>query len=318
MKLSEISTIGNIGAGTMGHATALQFAMSGYRVNLLDTSEEALHEGISGIKKDIETFQESGILKEDPNEILNRITVTTNYATALKNADFIIESVVENLDVKKSVWQEAEKNTGKNTIMATNTSGLSPSEIQSVLENPDRFVVAHFWNPAQLMPLVEIVPGEKTSKTTIDITEQLINKIGKHAVSLKKESLGFVGNRIQLAVLREAFHIINEGIATPEAVDDIVKYSLGRRWSLIGPVASADLGGLDVFKNISSYLYDDLASEKGTDSLLAKMIDEKKLGLKSGKGFYDWNGSEGKEIVDTRNKELLKLLKSDIEQDQKD
>lgn len=313
MELSDIKLIGNIGAGTMGHATALQFAMNGYNVNLLDTSDEALNHGMEEIRDDLKTFNKAGILKKSPEEVINRIHITTDYSKALKDVDFVIESVVEKLEVKQSVWQKVEKNIDKGTIMATNTSGLSPAAIQAVLKNPENFIVAHFWNPAQLMPLVEIVPGDKTSVETVKITQQIMNHIGKHAVSLQKESLGFVGNRIQLAVLREAFHIIREGIASPEAIDDIVKYSLGRRWSLVGPLASADLGGLDVFKNISAYLYSDLADDKGTDKLLSEMIDANRLGLKSGQGFFNWNGAEGKNMIDKRNSELLKLLKDDFD-----
>ncbi|ANZ60215.1 3-hydroxyacyl-CoA dehydrogenase family protein [Secundilactobacillus paracollinoides] len=314
MELAKIKTIGNIGAGTMGHATALQFAMRGYQVNLLDTSKEALERGIDGIKNDIKTFQDAGMLTDTAETVLARIHTTTDYKTTLAGADFVIESVVEDMAVKQLVWQEAEKYVSDHTILATNTSGLSPTEIQSVLNKPERFVVAHFWNPAQLMPLVEVVPGKATSEATVSDTVALMNHIGKHAVPLKKESLGFVGNRIQLAVLREAFHIVDEGIATPEAVDDIIKYSLGRRWSLVGPIASADLGGLDVFKNISSYLYADLAADKGTDPLLDKMVSEGKLGLKTGQGFFPWTGEAGETIVNDRDTQLLKLLKEDSEQ----
>lgn len=313
MNISDIKTIANIGAGTMGHATALQFAMHGYEVNLLDTSQEALDHGLNGIKQNIKTFQSGGILLDTPENILSHIHPTTDYKTALTDADFVIESVIEKIEIKRKVWKDAEKFVSDQVVLATNTSGLSPSEIQSVLSRPERFVVAHFWNPAQLMPLVEVVPGKDTVESTIKTTVDLMNHIGKHAVSLKKESLGFVGNRIQLAVLREAFHIINEGIATPEAIDDIIKYSLGRRWSLVGPVASADLGGLDVFKNISAYLYDDLAAEQGTDSLLDKMVNNGHLGLKSGQGFFNWQGHTGAEIVEKRDAQLLQLLKRDEE-----
>ncbi len=313
MNFTDIKTVGNIGAGTMGHATALQFAMHGFNVNLLDTSQEALDRGLEGIKQNIKTFQSAGVLPDKPDRILDRVHLTTDYKTALADADFVIESVVEKIEIKKLVWQEAEKYVADSTILATNTSGLSPTEIQSVLKKPERFVVAHFWNPAQLMPLVEVVPGKYTVESTINDTVELMNHIGKHAVPLKKESLGFVGNRIQLAVLREAFHIVNEGIATPEAVDDIIKYSLGRRWSLVGPIASADLGGLDVFKNISAYLYADLAAEQSTDSLLDKMVKNGKLGLKSGQGFFNWKGNSGEKIVKDRDVQLLKLLKQDQE-----
>lgn len=314
VKMNDIKVIANIGAGTMGHATAMQFAMKGYQVNLLDMSQAALKHGLELIDHDLDTFEQNGIIKGNQKaDILARIVPTTDYSDALTEADFVIESIVEDLKVKQNVWQKAEHYVSDHTIMATNTSGLSPTAIQEGLKHPENFVVAHFWNPAQLMPLVEVVPGERTAEDTVKTTVSLMNHIGKHAVALKKEALGFVGNRLQLAVLREAFKIINDGIASPAAVDDIVKYSLGRRWSLLGPIASADLGGLDVFKNISSYLYDDLANNTGTDPVLKKMVDQGDLGVKSGKGFYDWEGDNGKEAILMRDINLLKLLKNDEE-----
>lgn len=311
MKLTDIKTITNIGAGTMGHATALQFAMAGYPVRLYDYQQTGVQRGQEAIAHDLATFEQAGLLTEPADEILKRITYTTDLAQACQNTDFVIESIVEDQQIKQQVWQKVEQLVGPETVLATNTSGLSPTALQSVLKRPGRFVVAHFWNPAQLMPLVEVVPGKQTNQGTVDLTVALMNKIGKHAVPLKKEALGFVGNRIQLAVLREAFHIVDEGIASPEAVDDIVKYSLGRRWNLVGPIASADLGGLDVFKNISSYLYADLANVTKTDPTLEKMVDDGKLGLKSGQGFYDWQGDAGQQMVADRDAALLNQLKSD-------
>ncbi|WP_349630345.1 3-hydroxyacyl-CoA dehydrogenase family protein [Lentilactobacillus sp. Marseille-Q4993] len=312
MKISDVKTVANIGAGTMGHAIALQFAIHGYNVNLLDNNDAAIERGIKLIDEDLKTFVENGIVdNKDVDDVLDRIDATTDYETALTDADFVIESIVEDIDVKKQVWQRVEKFVGDEVVLATNTSGLSPTEIASVLKNPQRFVVAHFWNPAQLMPLVEVVPGEKTNQTTVDFTTELITEIGKHAVPLKKESLGFVGNRIQLAVLREALSIVEKGIATPEAVDDIVKYSLGRRWSILGPIISADLGGLDVFDNISKYLYADLANETGEDQALKQKVLADEKGRKSGKGFYDWQGDEAERIVSERDRLLLKMLKED-------
>ncbi|MTV82754.1 3-hydroxyacyl-CoA dehydrogenase family protein [Secundilactobacillus folii] len=312
MTIKKIKTITNIGAGTMGHAIALLFALKGYSVNVLDTSTKALNEGFKNIKKDLEIFNSANILTEPDVEIINRLHFTTNYEDALSSVDYVIESVSENMAVKKSVWKKVENYVTDDTILATNTSGLSPTEIQSILSKPERFVVAHFWNPAQLMPLVEIVPGAKTSQKTVNITVELMNHIGKHAVPLKKESLGFVGNRIQMAVLREAFNIIRQGIASPQSVDDIVRYSLGRRWNLVGPVASADLGGLDIFKNISSYIYADLSAETGTDPSLEKLVAENSLGLKTGKGFFDWSAKNGKKIIRQRDKELMSLLKANL------
>lgn len=315
MTNDDLKIIGNIGAGTMGHATALQFAMHGYPVHLLDQSDAALAAGMAAIEQDLATFADAGLLTDSIATIMSRITPTTDYAAALSDVDFIIESVAENLQVKQSVWRRVESIVGTAVTMATNTSGLSPTAIQSVLKRPERFVVAHFWNPAQLMPLVEVVPGEQTETATVNTTVALMRAIGKHPVALKKASLGFVGNRIQLAVLREALHIVAEGIASPAAVDEVVQTSLGRRWGLVGPIASADLGGLDIFDHISQYLYADLANETTGDATLAKKVAAGDLGLKSGQGFYDWSGTAGQDLVKHRDAELLALLQHDRSSD---
>jgi len=311
MDLQHIQLIGNLGAGTMGHATALQFALHGYQVNLVDQTQAGLDRGLALIKHDLTTFEQADLLAETPATILARVHPTTDLQAAFKDVDLVIESIVEDLAVKQQVWQDVEQVVGDQTILATNTSGLDPTALQSVLQHPQRFVVAHFWNPAQLMPLVEVVPGAQTDQATVDLTVDLMNHIGKHAVPLKKAALGFVGNRIQLAVLREALHIVDDGVATPEAVDDIVTYSLGRRWNLVGPIASADLGGLDIFKNISAYLYADLSAEQGADPALTRQVAANQLGLKTGQGFYNWTGDAGKQVIARRDAALLRQLKDD-------
>ena len=313
MKVEDIRVIGNIGAGTMGHATALQFAMKGYPVRMVDTSQESLDRGQALIEHDLGTFIDAGLVPADEREaILARIHAGTEYG-ALADTDFVIESVLEDMDVKHQVWRQVEAIVSDQTILATNTSGLSPSGIATVLNHPARFLVAHFWDPAQLMPLVEVVPAEDTDMDMVDATVELMNRIGKHAVALSAESLGFVGNRIQSAVIRECLNIVNRGIASPQAVDDIVKYSLGRRWSILGPIASADLGGLDVFDNISKYLYDDLDNQPGEDRTLKAKVDAGQLGAKTGQGFYSWAGAKSRGMIRDRDRLLLQALVSDGE-----
>ena len=209
--VDDIKTIANVGTGTMGHAITLQFALSGYPVHLVGRGEASLEKAMKAIRSDAEDFAEAGLLKDGDtlDAVLARITGYADYASG--------------------VWAEVEHAAPKDAILSTNTSGLSPTALQSVLKKPERFVVAHFWNPAQLMPLVEVVPGEKTDPKVVDITFDLMAKIGKKPAKIKKESLGFVGNRLQLAVLREAFYIVQQGIADAATVDDVMKYSLGRR-----------------------------------------------------------------------------------------
>nr|WP_244569229.1 3-hydroxyacyl-CoA dehydrogenase family protein [Bifidobacterium hapali] len=256
--VDDIRTVANVGTGTMGHAIALQFALAGYATHLVGRSEASLDRAMTNIRADAGTFADAGLLRdgESVDDVLARITPVIGYEQGVADADFVIEAIAENLDVKREAWLEIEQFAPKDAIFATSTSGLSPTAIASVLERPERFVVAYFWNPAHLMPLVEVVPGERTDLQVLDTIVELMRRIGKKPAKLNKEALGFIGNRLQMAVLREEFHIIQEGIADAATVDDVMKYSLGRRWNLVGPVASIDLGGLDVFYNISIYLFD--------------------------------------------------------------
>ncbi len=320
MRVEDMTTIGAIGSGTMGHAIALEFAVHGYQVHLVDQSDRLLDHGLDLIRADASEFASHGLLKEgeDVDDVLSRVSPFTDYHEALAGVGYVTESVAENMDVKHEVWLKAEEAAPTDAIFATNTSGLSPTKIASVLAHPERFLVAHYWNPAHLMPLVEVVPGGKTSLEAVDATLDLLKAIGKKPTRLNKESLGFVGNRIQMAVLREAFHIVEEGVASAEDVDAIVKYSLGRRWSILGPIASADLGGLDVFAAISSYLFKDMDNGVDTPALLAEKVKEGHLGNKTGQGFYAWSGQEGAETVARRDEELMEALVRDSQESPKE
>ena len=247
MKLEDIKRICNLGTGTMGFGTALMFAMHGFEVRMFGRSEASVDRGFRSIKQALETYLRHDLVREEEiPAILGRIHGVTTLEQAAAGADFVIESIAEVLQAKREVFARLEKMCAPDVIFATNTSGLSPSEIAQALKHKDRFVVAHFWNPPHLIPLVEIVPGKHTSPETVEITWKLIEKTGKKPVALKREALGFIGNRLQLALLREALYIVESGIATREAVDATVKYSLGRRLGATGPLESSDLGGLDI------------------------------------------------------------------------
>lgn len=313
MKVEDIKNICNLGTGTMGHGTAVLFAMAGYHVRMYGRSAESIERGLSGIKAALATYKEHGLVSEgDIPQILGRIKGVTTLAEAAEGADFVIESVAEELEVKHKVFKELDKLCAPHTIFATNTSGLSPTAVAEAISRKDKFVVAHFWNPPHLVPLVEVVPGKHTAQETVDITWKLMEKIGKKPVALKREALGFIGNRLQLALLREAMYLVEQGIATPEAVDTTVKYSLGRRLSTTGPLESADLGGLDIFYNISSYLLPDLCNDPGVPAVLREAKQQGNLGTKTGKGLYDWTDAEKlSKIKKTREAILLEWLQKD-------
>jgi len=312
MKVEHIKNICNLGTGTMGFGTALLFAMAGYNVRMYGRTAESISRGMTGIKAALTTYREQNLVQEsDIALILGRIQGVTTLEEAAANADFVIESVAEDLKIKQEVFAKLDKLCPPHTIFATNTSGLSPTAIAEAVERKDKFVVAHFWNPPHLLPLVEVVPGKHTSQQTVDTTWQLMEKIGKKPVALKREALGFIGNRLQFALLREALHIVESGIASQEAVDTTVKYSLGRRLSTTGPLESADLGGLDVFHNISNYLMADLCNTAGASPLLKAAVAKGTLGAKTGTGLYEWTPEELSAIKKTREEILIEWLHKD-------
>lgn len=313
MKVEEIKNICNLGTGTMGFGTALFFAMKGYNVRMYGRSEASIERGFNSIKQALETYKENNLVTdEEIPKTLSKIIGCTTLEDAAKDADFVIESIAEDLEIKKEVWAKIEKLTKPETIFATNSSGLSPTAIAEALTRKEKFVVAHFWNPPHLVPLVEVVPGKYTSEETVKITWELIEKIGKKPVALKREALGFIGNRLQLALLREALYIVESGIATQEAVDTAVKYSIGRRLSTTGPLETADLGGLDIFYNIAAYLNEDLCDRKDPSDLLKKAVTEKTLGAKTGTGLYQWTPDALAKIKKTRENILIEWLQKDL------
>jgi 3-hydroxybutyryl-CoA dehydrogenase len=301
--IERIQNICAIGAGAMGAGTALCFAIAGYAVTLYDINDASLENGMKNMRE--------ALAATDIPTILARIQTTTTLETAAQNADFVIESIVEILAVKQNLFATLDKLCPAHTIFATNTSGLSPTAIAESINRKDKFIVTHFWNPPHLIPLVEVVPGQHTSQATVDTAFALMLKIGKKPVALARESLGFVGNRLQVALLREALHIVAEGIASAADVDTVVELTLGRRLAVTGPLKSADLGGLDIFKNIFGYLGADLCNAPHTPALLEQTVAAGHLGAKTGEGFYPWPTDQLAAIRAERVEELFRHLKND-------
>jgi 3-hydroxybutyryl-CoA dehydrogenase len=235
----------------------------------------------------------------------------TTLAEAAAGADFVIEAIVEDLAVKQGVFREVEALVPPHTILASTTSGLDPTKLAALTRRPERVIVTHFWNPPHLLPLVEIVRGEKTTDATVGVAMALVARLGKKPIEVKKAIPGFVGNRLQFALLREALYIVEQGWATPEDVDAAVKYSFGRRLAVTGPLESADLGGLDVFYSIQSYLNQDLCHERGPSQLLKEKVERGELGVKTGRGFYDWQDGRVLAIKKAREEDLIKRLQED-------
>lgn len=305
----KIKNVGITGAGIMGSGIAQIFKRNGYNVKIVDINDEALDKSKELVRIYNESLVEEGIIDlNKAKEIEDSIIYSTDL-NVLADSDLVIEAIVEKIEIKQKHWQEIEKICSKNCYFATNTSGLSINEICLLVEDKTRFVGTHFWNPPHLIPLVELIRNDKTSDETLEVLMEVISSIDKEGVIVKKDAPGFIGNRIQFAIFREAMHIVNEGIADAIDVDKAMKYGPGFRYPVIGPLETADLGGLDTFYYISSYLFNSLTASKDIPKILKDKIDSNKLGVKSKEGFYDYSAGKDAEIIKRRDRMFFKMLK---------
>ncbi len=297
------------GAGTMGASLAQVYAKAGYKTVVYDIADNCLERGRHLIEINEKTLVDEDIITaEESEKIMSLITFTTD-KSCFYDCGLVVESIVENMDIKKNFWKEVSALVKDDTLLATNTSGLHITEIAEAVKNPERFVGQHWLNPPHLLPLCEIVVGEKTSEDTVKKMRQLVNELGKSPVVVKDIN-GFLINRIQFAVLREALYLVETGAATVEDIDTVMKAGMGLRYAALGPFGVADFGGLDTFDHINSYLNESLCDSKEGSPLLRKMVEKGKLGVKSGEGFYDYSGDKADKAVAQRDKLYIELAKT--------
>jgi 3-hydroxybutyryl-CoA dehydrogenase len=301
-----------IGAGTMGHSIALNAAWMNQSVRLYGMDDLDIDRAWSGITTKVNVLVMNDVLSsEEGKNILSNITITSKLEEALDGTTFVIEAIPEDLGLKQKFYQKLDSICSSNVILASNTSGLSPTEIAKLTQYPERVLVTHFWNPAHLIPLVEVVKGQHTSIEAIDRAMKFLRNIKKKPILVKKDIPGFVGNRLQYALFREAQFLLEEGVASMEDIDDAVTYSIGRRLPITGPFMTADLGGLDVFHAISNYLFEDLSTANKSMKSMANLVKEKNYGVKTGKGFYQWDDNFIETIAKHREEFLIERLKVD-------
>ncbi len=302
----KIKNIFIIGAGLMGSGLALTFASRGYNVYILDLNYDLLSKALANIRNNLKMLNDGGItFEDDSGTILGRVHTMLSMQEAAAAADFVIEAVAEDLELKQGIFQELDRLCPADIILASNTSVISITEIASKSMHKERIIGTHFWNPPYLIPLVEVVKADKSSETAIDIACTLMEKAGKHPVKVMKDVPGFIGNRLQHALWREAISIVQNGIADAASVDDVVKKGFGIRLPVLGPLENADMVGLDLTLSIHSYILKHLEASPGPSPLLTEKVSLGELGFKSGSGFYRWTESE---IKKSRDKLLNHLL----------
>ena len=303
-----------VGSGLMGHGIGQTFALGGYQVTLNDLDEERLQRALAGIRHNLSLFIDEGLVTPgDAEAALGRITLDVDLPRAASDVDLVVEATFESLEGKRSVLHRLGELCSPRTLLASNTSGLSVNAMAPSTGRADRFVVAHFWNPPHLIPLVEVVRGDDTAESTIQTMVAVLRSIGKVPVVVQKDVLGFVGNRLQYALFREALGLVQNGVCTAEDIDTVVKMSFGRRLTTAGPLETADINGADLFYSISQYLFPDLDAAQAPHPFFVKLIEAGHTGVKVGEGFREWPGGRADEIRQRRDRELIRWLKVDKE-----
>ncbi len=308
MTLHGIKRILVVGAGTMGHSIALVFARGGYEVDLVDIEEEILQRSLNLIQADLLTLKEvRAVAARSIPEILNRIHPTTSLEVA-KKAHFVIEAISESPEAKRELFRTLDRLCPQEAVFASNTSYLNIFQLAKGIR-PQKMLICHWYAPPHLIPLVDLVKGPQTSEKTIQTARELLLKLGKKPVVMKKFIPGYIVNRLQRAMAREIFFLLDGGYATPEEIDQAVKSSLGIRIPVVGVVQRYDFTGLDLALTFERNPSIRLVSKERRPKTLSQLVRRGHLGIKSRKGFYDYSSKSIEDVFKERDRNLLKVIK---------
>jgi len=312
MKLDEIKKILIVGAGTMGHGMAQVFATEGYDVSLFSRTRETLDRARVLMETSLGVFAREGLVpKKNIRKIMARVKMTQSLEEGAAEADIAFETVVETKDSKIDIFARLDRLCPQRTLLASNTTALNIFDFVKT-SRPDKVLIGHWYTPPQLIPLVDIVKGPETSEESLMLMYDLIKKIGKTPLLMKKFSSGYVVSRIQIATLREIFYLLDNDVVTPEGLDDAAKTGLALRMLVMGLVQRMDFGGLDLtYKNITNpYVQSTLTPIDYKPKKLEELVKAGHLGVKTGKGFYDYKGRSEAELCEERDIKLIKMLKA--------
>jgi len=294
-----------VGAGLMGHGIAQEFAVAGYDVSLTDTNSEVLEGAIERIRMNLQRMVTLELVdSEKALAAPERISTTPDLSVAVSDVDVVIEAASENLGLKQRLFGEMDRICRPDTILASNSSSFMPSELNPQVTHRGRVLVAHYFNPPHFLPIVELVRGPETDEAVVDTMRALLLGIGKHPAVVNKEARGFVGNRLQLALFREALSIVEQGIAGVDDVDTVVRYGFGRRLAAAGPFEIADAAGSDLWAEVAANLLPNISAATEIPAFYKEMLQRGEHGMKSGKGFHDWTAESADDARDRIAKSL--------------
>jgi 3-hydroxybutyryl-CoA dehydrogenase len=309
MKAGDIESVVVIGAGTMGEGIAQNFATAGLSVRLVGREKDRLSACLKQIGANLRLMSEYGLLKEETSSIQTRIdtSIMEDLDEATKGCGLIVETIPEVLQIKRELFTKLDGLPDK-VILASNTGSLTITSIAAGMRTPGRIVGLHYFNPAHIVPLVEIHRGTGTTDETVEAARTIMVQVGKTPVLIRKEISGFVINRIQSAMSREANYLIDEGVITPEDLDEAAKASYGFRLACIGPMEQQDLGGIDTLSRGMQIIYKTLCNTTEPAPHILEKVRRGEVGIKSGKGWYDYQGRSRAEILEERDRKLLEQL----------
>jgi 3-hydroxybutyryl-CoA dehydrogenase len=306
MPLTQIHHVAVVGTGQMGPGIAQACATAGYPTVLISRSTANLEKAKEKMRANLRAMSEYDLLRSDEIEpTLGRISLRADGLAGAADADLVVEAVSEDLPLKQHLFAELEQVCRADTILASTTSGLRAADIGAHTRHPERVIVAHYWNPPHLLPLVEVAPGPQTAPEVTEAVTAFLKTTGHTPVLVHKDCVGFIANRLQHALWREALAIVEQGIASPDEVDQALKTSFGARTPVLGIFEHMDLVGLDLVQYLHSYLLEDLDVQAGPNAVLKERVERGDLGAKTGRGFYDWSVKSAAEVIRARDTELL-------------
>ncbi len=308
--MARIERVAVLGAGTMGNGIALWFAKAGLHVRLRDVKQEFLDRARQTQENTLKAMAAGeAVVEAEIPAILGRIRPTIHVGEAVGDAEFVVEAVPEEVELKRKTFAEGEAAAPPGIPLASNTSGISISQIAEGVKDPARVVGMHWWNPPHVVRVVEIIRGNRTGEAAFQATRDLVIQVGKKPVICQKDVPGFLGNRILYALLREALYCYENGIGTAEDIDTMVREAFALKLAFMGPMALLDLAGLDIYHNVAQYLNGTLCNGREVAPTVVEMVKKGALGLKTAKGFFDYSRVNIPGLMKERGQQMAGLLK---------